>query len=169
MTESTYDLAEQLGQALLARNWRVTAAESCTGGGIASAITDVPGSSGWFDMGFVTYSNGAKQRLLGVTADSLHSHGAVSEAVVSEMANGAMLAAKAQLSVAVSGIAGPSGGSDDKPVGTVCFAFGSSSGTRCETRHFSGDRRSVREQTVRHALAGLLRRAILPTEDQQTA
>ncbi|HEY9101890.1 nicotinamide-nucleotide amidohydrolase family protein, partial [Chitinimonas sp.] len=116
-------LAEQLGKALLARGWRVTAAESCTGGGIASAITDIAGSSGWFDMGWVTYSNEAKQRLLGVAPTTLAEHGAVSEPVVREMALGALQAAGADLAVAVSGVAGPSGGTPAKPVGTVCLAI----------------------------------------------
>lgn len=156
MAEAIYSLAETLGLALRARSWRVTMAESCTGGGIASAITDVPGSSGWFDMGFVTYSNEAKQQLVGVSADTLAAHGAVSEQVAAEMALGARAAAGADLAVAVSGIAGPTGGSALKPVGTVCFAWAGPDGLSTQTCHFDGDRAEVRRQTVRQALVGLL-------------
>ncbi|QDQ28353.1 nicotinamide-nucleotide amidohydrolase family protein [Chitinimonas arctica] len=151
-------LAEQLGHALLARGWRVTAAESCTGGGIASAITEVAGSSAWFDMAFVTYSNPAKQKLVGVGEATLAANGAVSEAVAGEMAAGALREAAADLAVAVSGIAGPTGGTADKPVGTVCFGWAGAAGTQTETRHFAGDRAAVRQQTVHYALAGLLAR-----------
>ncbi|GLR14348.1 nicotinamide-nucleotide amidohydrolase family protein [Chitinimonas viridis] len=165
---TTTSLAEALGLALLARGWRVTAAESCTGGGIASAITDIPGSSAWFDMAFVTYSNAAKQQLVGVPAAVLVQHGAVSEVVARQMAEGALTAAGADLAVAVSGIAGPSGGSADKPVGMVCFAWATSTGTDAETRHFSGDRASVRLQTVQYALAGLLARCA-PYQDEHLA
>ncbi|MBV8658708.1 MAG: CinA family protein [Burkholderiales bacterium] len=156
---TTFELAQQLGQALLARRWRVTTAESCTGGGIASAITDIAGSSGWFDMAFITYANEAKYRLVDVLQATLEAHGAVSEAVAREMAEGALREAAAHLSVAVSGIAGPTGGSPEKPVGTVCFAWATPSGTHSETCHFNGDRAAVRRQTVDHALAGLLRLA----------
>ncbi|MBV8465943.1 MAG: CinA family protein [Burkholderiales bacterium] len=151
-----YELAEQLGQMLMSRGWRVTAAESCTGGGIASAITDVAGSSGWFDMAFVTYSNAAKQRLVGVDASTLAEHGAVSEAVVREMAAGACVEARADFAVAVSGIAGPSGGTAEKPVGTVCFAWVGPGGVKSETVFFGGDRAGIRAKTVEHALRGLL-------------
>jgi nicotinamide-nucleotide amidase len=168
MPQATYALAEQLGLALLARGWRVTAAESCTGGGIASAITDIPGSSGWFDMGFVTYSNHAKQQLLGVQAETLRDHGAVSEMVVHEMAQGALKAAAASLAVAVSGVAGPSGGSPGKPVGTVCFAWATQQGIFCETRRFDGDRQAVRQRTVVHALQGLLA-AIADSQEEHQA
>jgi nicotinamide-nucleotide amidase len=151
-----YDLAEQLGQQLMRRSWRVTAAESCTGGGIASAITDIPGSSGWFDMAFVTYSNAAKQRLVGVDGATLAEHGAVSDAVVREMAAGACLEAHAHVAVAVSGIAGPGGGTAEKPVGMVCFAWVGPAGVKSETVFFGGDRASIRAKTVEHALRGLL-------------
>jgi nicotinamide-nucleotide amidase len=156
VNDTLFELATELGLALQARGWRVTAAESCTGGGIASAITDVAGASGWFDMGFVTYSNHAKQQLIGVHAASLAAFGAVSEPVVQEMADGARHAAGADLAVAVSGIAGPSGGTVDKPVGTVCFAYASHGGILTETRLFAGDRAAIRAQTVRHALQQLL-------------
>jgi nicotinamide-nucleotide amidase len=169
MPDTIYDLAAQLGQALLARRWRVTTAESCTGGGIASAITEVAGSSGWFDMGFVTYSNIAKHKLIGVDNHTLITHGAVSEAVAVEMAQGALVKAAAQLAVAVSGIAGPSGGTEAKPVGTVCFAWATLDGTHHETRHFTGDRRAVRQQTVIHALRGLLAEANRPPKETAIA
>lgn len=150
------DLASQLGARLLAGQGRVTAVESCTGGGIANAITEIAGASAWFDMAFVTYSNEAKQQLVGVAAELLAQHGAVSEAVACAMAEGGRRAAAASLAVAVSGIAGPTGGSTAKPVGTVCFAWADAHGTRSETRHFDGDRTAVRLQTIEHALAGLI-------------
>ncbi|MFC4159468.1 CinA family protein [Chitinimonas lacunae] len=161
MTEpsfSTYPLAERLGLALAARGWRVSAAESCTGGGIAAAITDIPGSSAWFDAGFVTYANSAKTALLGVDAATLAMHGAVSEATAREMAMGARRVAAADLAVAVSGIAGPAGGTPEKPVGTVCFAWAGPGFVDSEQCCFEGDRAAVRQQTVRHALEGLLAR-----------
>lgn len=160
-----FELAAQLGQALLARGWRVTTAESCTGGGIAQAITEIAGSSGWFDQAFVTYSNAAKQKLVGVPAELLAAHGAVSEPVAQAMAEGACAAAEADLAVAVSGIAGPGGAVPGKPVGTVCFAWSGPAGCRSETRHFDGDRAAVRRQAVVHALAGLL--ALTQPEQQQ--
>jgi nicotinamide-nucleotide amidase len=152
----TLPLATRLGEALAARGWRVSTAESCTGGGIASAITDVAGASAWFEVGFVTYANTAKIRLLGVSAETLARQGAVSEAVAAEMATGAQAASGAELAVAVSGIAGPGGGSVDKPVGTVCFGFAGPDGVKTETRHFGGTRADIRIATVIHALAGLL-------------
>lgn len=150
-------LSQQLGEALLAKGWVLTCAESCTGGSIAAAVTDVAGSSQWFDRGFVTYSNQAKQDMLGVVKETLENHGAVSEQTVREMVTGALSRSEAQVSVAVSGIAGPSGGTDEKPVGTVCLAWqveGQEAVVR--TEHFIGDRSSVREQTVLSALQGLL-------------
>jgi len=150
-------LAEQLGERLLARGERVTAAESCTGGLIAGAITEVAGSSNWFDMGFVSYSNAAKQQLLGVRGQTLAEHGAVSEATVREMAAGALVAAKADWAVAVSGIAGPGGGSAEKPVGLVWFGLVGPQGlVRAFSRRFDGDRAAVRSQTVEAALTALL-------------
>jgi nicotinamide-nucleotide amidase len=149
-------LAERLGAALTARGWQVTAAESCTGGWIAKAITDVAGSSGWFGAGFVTYSNAAKVDALAVSAADIERHGAVSEAVVRAMAAGARRAAGADLAVAVSGVAGPGGGSADKPVGTVWFAWAGPDGERAERCRFEGGREAVRRATVAHALRGLL-------------
>ncbi|UZJ45746.1 nicotinamide-nucleotide amidohydrolase family protein [Marinimicrobium sp. C6131] len=165
----TRALATRLGRALAARHWSVATAESCTGGGIASAITDIPGSSGWFGYGLVTYSNDAKVRLLGVSESTLERHGAVSEAVVCAMAEGAARVSGADLSIAVSGIAGPDGGSDDKPVGTVWLGWACGhdeariSGAR--RYRFAGDRAAVRQQTVMAALEQLL---TLATEGETT-
>lgn len=156
MQTTIYSQAADLGAALLARGWHVTCAESCTGGGIAAAITAVPGSSGWFGAGFVTYSNHHKQQLLGVSEQSLAAFGAVSEQVVREMAQGARVAAGAEIAVAVSGIAGPDGGSADKPVGTVWLAWATKEAVRAECCHFPGNRQAVREQAVACALQGLI-------------
>jgi len=146
-------LAHALGQqgALLAT------AESCTGGLIAGACTDLAGSSAWFDRGFVTYSNAAKTDMLGVPAALIATHGAVSEPVARAMAEGAVAHSAAQVAVAVTGVAGPSGGSAEKPVGTVWFGWCVHGSTHCERRHFDGDRAAVRAQTVAHALHELLR------------
>lgn len=152
-------LATRLGEALLARAWVLAAAESCTGGWAAQAITSVPGSSAWFERGFVTYSNAAKQDMLGVHPETLARHGAVSEATVREMAWGALARSRAQAACAISGIAGPAGGSPGKPVGTVCFAWGvAGKDVETATRQFDGDRRAIRAQSVRAALQGLLDR-----------
>ena len=152
-------LAVRLGQALLARGRQVAVAESCTGGLIAAAITDVVGSSGWFDRGFVTYSNEAKVELLGVAPETLAARGAVSEETARQMAAGALARSAADVAVAVTGIAGPGGGSPDKPVGTVCLAWARRGGTpEAVTRHFAGDRSEVRRATVEAALEGLLAR-----------
>ncbi|MFA5495916.1 MAG: CinA family protein, partial [Porticoccaceae bacterium] len=149
--------AAELGALLAARDWRVTCAESCTGGGVAAAITAVPGSSRWFEAGFVSYANSAKERLLDVRPATLAAWGAVSEAVVEEMARGALRAAGADLAVAVSGIAGPDGGSPDKPVGTVWFAWATASAMETACHRFPGDRDAVRQQAVAEALRGLIR------------
>ncbi|MCG6940990.1 MAG: nicotinamide-nucleotide amidase [Thiohalocapsa sp.] len=149
-------LAETLGERLAAAGLMLATAESCTGGWIAKCITDVAGSSGWLERGFVTYSNAAKQELLGVEAVTLAEHGAVSEPVVRQMAAGAVSRSGAQVAVAVSGIAGPGGGSTEKPVGMVCFGFALPGGVSTETRHFQGDRESVRRHAVAHALRRLI-------------
>lgn len=150
-------LAEQLGQILKRREVMLATAESCTGGWVAREITSVPGSSHWFDRGFVTYTNLSKQEMLGVSAETLAQHGAVSEATVREMATGALRHSQARLAVAISGIAGPGGGTDDKPVGTVCLAWADREGAlQSCTEHFEGDREQVREQAVARALRGLL-------------
>ncbi len=146
-------LAIRLGEALGRRAWLFATAESCTGGWIAKVMTDVPGSSHWFDRGFVTYSNPAKTDLLGVDADLILREGAVSEPVVRAMAEGALARSLAAMSVAVSGIAGPGGGTPDKPLGTVWFAWAQRDGSlRSERRRFPGDRAAVRSQAVAHAM-----------------
>ena len=152
--------ADRLGRALLDRRWTVATAESCTGGLIAGAITGVAGSSAWFERGFVTYSNEAKIEMLGVSAQTLDAHGAVSEATVREMVAGALRSSGATLVVAVTGIAGPAGGTATKPVGLVWLAWGRRGGP-VETRseHFAGDRTAIRAATVELALEGLIERA----------
>ena len=148
--------AEQLAEALVRRGLMLTTAESCTGGWVAQELTAIPGSSAWFERGFVTYSNEAKQEMLAVSADTLAQFGAVSEAVVREMALGALQHSRAQLSVAISGVAGPGGGSADKPVGTVCFGWAREGGeVLSRSLHFGGDRESVRRQAVAVAIDGL--------------
>lgn len=150
-------LAERVGEALQARNLTLATAESCTGGLIAAAITAIPGSSAWFERGFVTYSNQAKREMLGVHPGTLDMHGAVSEAVVKEMAEGAISASEATVSVAVSGVAGPGGGSAAKPVGLVCLAWGMERReTRADSTHCEGDREEVRRRAVLLALEGIL-------------
>lgn len=140
------------------KQWQLATAESCTGGLISAACTDLAGSSAWFERGFVTYSNAAKTELLGVDAALIAAHGAVSEEVARAMAQGAITHSCAQAAVAVTGVAGPSGGSADKPVGTVWFGFMVDGRLGSELKHFDGDRAAVRAATVRHALAGLLAR-----------
>lgn len=150
-------LVVRVGDALKSRGWMLATAESCTGGGIAQAVTSVAGSSTWFERGFVTYSNLSKQQMLGVQEATLIAHGAVSEATVREMAHGALRHSTAQVALAVSGIAGPGGGTPEKPVGTVCFAWATTDGRILATRqYFPGDRDEVRAQAVRVALQGLL-------------
>ncbi|MFN3580773.1 MAG: CinA family protein [Pseudomonas sp.] len=150
--------AARLGNALRRQGFNVTAAESCTGGGICEAITRVSGSSAWFQTGFVTYANQSKARWLGVDPAVLAEHGAVSEAVVRAMAAGALDAAEADIAVAVSGIAGPDGGSVEKPVGTVWFGWALRDGeVVSQCKRLQGSRREVRSQTVLHALEGLLK------------
>jgi len=157
-------LAAELGVRLAARHAMCVTAESCTGGLVAGAITDVAGSSGWFERGFVTYSNEAKVELLGVPAATIVQHGAVSEATARAMAEGALARTPAHVAVAITGVAGPGGGSVDKPVGMVCFAWaGRGTPTRVATGHFGGDRRAIRYAAVVEALNGLLAQAaILP-------
>lgn len=155
---TTQELVEILAAALKSGGLMLTTAESCTGGLIAAACTDLSGSSVWFERGFVTYSNAAKTELLGVPAALIDEHGAVSEPVARAMAAGALQHSRAQLSVAVTGVAGPTGGSADKPVGTVWLAWATPAGVVAECRHFPGDRAVVRQATVVKALAGLLER-----------
>ncbi|AWR83138.1 nicotinamide-nucleotide amidase [Escherichia coli] len=157
MTDSELmQLSEQVGQALKARGATVTTAESCTGGWVAKVITDIAGSSAWFERGFVTYSNEAKAQMIGVREETLAQHGAVSEPVVVEMAIGALKAARADYAVSISGIAGPDGGSEEKPVGTVWVAFATARGEGITRREcFSGDRDAVRRQATAYALQTL--------------
>jgi nicotinamide-nucleotide amidase len=151
------ELSRQLGEACAAAKLKVATAESCTGGGVGEAITRTAGSSGWFDRGFVTYSNGAKVDLLGVREETIGSHGAVSEAVAREMAQGALHQSEADLAVAVTGIAGPDGGTPTKPVGLVWFAWARLDGeVRAKFEVFGGDRAAIREHAVVEALRGLV-------------
>ena len=159
MDAELYELSGRVGDALKARNLMMAAAESCTGGWIGQAITMVPGSSKWFDRAFVTYTNEAKQEMLGVSAETLNEFGAVSEQTVREMVAGALARSRANIAVAVSGIAGPDGGSRKKPVGTVLLAWGEKGGgIKAQAVHFQGDRDAVRRQTVIAALEGVLAR-----------
>lgn len=161
MSADSFDLAVRLGRSLQDRHWIVATAESCTGGLIAGAITDVAGSSGWFDRGFVTYSNEAKIEMLGVRPETLAAHGAVSEATAREMAAGALERSRADIAVAVTGVAGPAGGTPDKPVGLVCFAWACRhASAEARTERFGGDRAEVRAATVDVALQGLIERAL---------
>lgn len=157
MTSSAIDdLTGQLAQLLPSRGLMLCTAESCTGGLIAAACTERAGSSVWFERGFVSYSNASKTDLLGVPADLIARHGAVSQEVARAMAAGALTHAQAQLAVAVTGVAGPGGGSAQKPVGTVWLAWAMGSQVRTECRHFEGDRSAVRQATVARALQGLV-------------
>ena len=157
-TETAASLCQSLAQVLQQRGWMMATAESCTGGLIAAACTDLSGSSVWFERGFVTYSNLAKQQMLGVPESLLIAHGAVSEPVAVAMAQGAVQHSAAQVALSVTGIAGPSGGTADKPVGTVWFGWQVAGRTFGEHHLLAGDRTQVRAQTVQIALAGLLQR-----------
>jgi nicotinamide-nucleotide amidase len=160
MDKRLAELSTAVGWELQERALTLAAAESCTGGWVAQVVTHTAGSSAWFDRGFVTYSNQAKIDMLGVRAETLAAHGAVSLETVAEMAAGALKNSNALISLAISGVAGPTGGSPDKPVGTVCFAWCRRDGAPDTERHqFAGDREAVRRQAVIHALEGLLARA----------
>jgi nicotinamide-nucleotide amidase len=151
--------ATAVAERLLESGQMMAVAESCTGGWVAKVCTDLAGSSQWFERGFVTYTNQAKREMLGVTEGTLAVHGAVSEATVAEMAAGALQNSRASLALAISGIAGPSGATDEKPVGMVCFGFALQGGdTWTERCHFEGDREAVRRQSVLYGLQGILRR-----------
>ncbi len=145
----------QIANLLLNNRLRLATAESCTGGMIAAACTDLAGSSAWFERGFVTYSNEAKTQMLGVATALIARHGAVSEEVVRAMVQGAIAHSRAQVAVAVTGVAGPTGGSAAKPVGTVWFGFATPAGVVTEVQHFDGDRAAVRSATVEHAFQSL--------------
>ena len=150
-------LSEIVGLALKQRGATITTAESCTGGWVAQCLTAIAGSSTWFERGFVAYSNEAKQEMLGISTATLQRHGAVSEEAAAEMAVGALLHSHADWALAITGIAGPSGGSPEKPVGTVCFGWvGKTEQTCTATCHFSGEREDIRACAVAHALRGLL-------------
>lgn len=151
MAQAVITLAERL----LQKRWMLATAESCTGGLIAGACTDVSGSSAWFERGFVTYSNAAKSELLGVDAQLIAEHGAVSEPVARAMAQGALKRSHAQIAVAVTGVAGPTGGTPEKPVGLVWFGFALADRVHSESMQFAGDRAAVRAATVQHALQRL--------------
>lgn len=152
MSSVIHHLAMELGELLLARNWQVTVAESCTGGGLGYAITSTSGSSAWFERGFITYSNEAKKQLVGVDPSYLLQYGAVSEQVVKQMAHGALNEAHADLSIAISGIAGPDGGTAEKPVGSVWFAIYSQNKVKTRLCQLDGDRHEVRAQAIKCAL-----------------
>ena len=147
--------AAKLGTYLQQNHWYIVTAESCTGGWIAQAITAIAGSSAWFERGFITYSYAAKQEILGVNPKTLAKYGAVSEQVVLEMVNGALQYSQSQVGIATSGIAGPTGGTDDKPVGTVWIAYAFPHNTYAKLYHFHGNRYTIREQTVITALQQL--------------
>jgi nicotinamide-nucleotide amidase len=152
-------LARRVGARLRERGLVLATAESCTGGWIAQAVTSIAGSSEWFERGFVTYSNESKKELLGVRGATLARHGAVSEATAREMASGALRRSRAQIAVAVTGIAGPGGGTKRKPVGMVCFAWAEKKGgAKSATRRFAGGREAVRRRSVAFALQGVLER-----------
>ena len=149
-------LAAQVGERLRERRALLVTAESCTGGWVSQAVTAIAGSSEWFERGFVVYSNAAKQELLGVRGETLQQHGAVSEQTALELATGALERSRGTITVAVTGVAGPSGGSGAKPVGLVCFGWATKEGAKSESRHFEGDREAVRRKSVERALQGVL-------------
>ena len=149
-------LAERVGTRLREKGALLVTAESCTGGWVSQAVTAIAGSSQWFERGFVVYSNAAKEELLGVRSETLQRDGAVSEQTARELALGALARSRGTISVAVTGVAGPSGGSAAKPVGLVCFAWATNAGVKSESRNFTGDREAVRRQSVVRALEGVL-------------
>ncbi|RZA08459.1 MAG: CinA family protein [Moraxellaceae bacterium] len=152
-----FALSKLIGEKLHQRKWCVATAESCTGGQVAAAITEVAGSSQWFEYGIVSYANSAKEKLLHVNPQAILAHGAVSDSVVREMVSGILQLSGANIVVAVSGIAGPGGGTPEKPVGTVCFGWGLATGERdFKTMLFSGDRKQIQQQATIEALKGLL-------------
>jgi nicotinamide-nucleotide amidase len=158
---SSMDHAKALAELLLARGWKLALAESCTGGLVCATLTELSGSSEWFERGYITYSNQAKTECLGVPAELIASYGAVSEPVARSMAQGAQRNAGANIGVSITGIAGPTGGTAEKPVGTVCFGWtiqnaAGENVTTCQTKLLSGDRQAIRQQAAEYALAGLL-------------
>lgn len=157
MTNEIIDLATKVGRALEGKRLTLSTAESCTGGGVSQAITEIAGSTGWFDCGFVTYSNASKTEMLEVPAALIAQFGSVSEEVAGVMAEGALANSSADVAISTTGIAGPSGAVPGKPVGTVCFGWSRGDTTHTERLVFAGDRQAVREQAVAYALRGLLR------------
>lgn len=151
------ELAAETGRVLQTKGLLLAVAESCTGGGIAHAVTEIAGSSSWFECGFITYSNASKTELLDVSAALIAQHGTVSEEIAAAMAEGALANSNAHVTLSTTGIAGPGGAVPGKPVGTVCFAWSRGDQTHTERLVFAGDRQAVRQQTVAHALRGLLR------------
>ena len=150
------DLTKTLAEILLSRNWMVSLAESCTGGLVSATLTELAGSSEWFERGYITYSNEAKTECLEVPARLIESHGAVSEPVAKAMAEGARINSGSNVAISVTGIAGPSGGTAEKPVGTVCFGWATENQTLTKTLHFDGDRKAVRQQAPEFALTELI-------------
>ena len=150
------DLTKTLAAILLSRNWTVSLAESCTGGLVCATLTELAGSSEWFERGYITYSNEAKNECLGVPSQLIESHGAVSEQVAKAMAEGARINSESNVAISITGVAGPSGGSAEKPVGTVCFGWATESQTLTKTMHFDGDRQTIRQQATEFALAELI-------------
>jgi nicotinamide-nucleotide amidase len=162
MDDELLTLAAELGAALKQRGWMLALAESCTGGMAAQFVTAVPGSSAWLERGFVTYSYEAKKEMLGVKQTTLDQYGAVSEQTADEMSLGALLRSHAHIAAAITGIAGPDGGTPQKPVGTVCFAWAKKNGITTATQHFTGDRSTVRQQAVKYSLQRLLQLTLAP-------
>lgn len=154
-------LAQQLGEALKSSNYMLATAESCTGGLVSGAVTEIAGSSDWFDRGFITYSNNAKMEMLLVREETIKKHGAVSEQTAAEMALGALKNSNAQIACSITGVAGPTGGTPEKPVGTVCFAWaGKNFSTITQTHHFVGERHTIRQQSVVTAFKTLISLAV---------
>jgi len=150
------DLTKTLAQMLLSRNWTVSLAESCTGGLVCATLTELAGSSEWFERGYITYSNEAKTECLDVPAELIESHGAVSEPVAKAMAEGARINSGSNVAISITGVAGPSGGSAEKPVGTVCFGWTTEDQALTKTMKFLGDRKMIRQQATEFALAELI-------------
>lgn len=153
---NTADLTKTLAEILLSRNWTVSLAESCTGGLVCATLTELSGSSEWFERGYITYSNEAKTECLGVPAEIIEAHGAVSEAVAKAMAEGAKINSGSNVAISITGVAGPSGGTPEKPVGTVWFGWATANQTLTKTMRFDGDRQKVREQATEFALTELI-------------
>ena len=155
--QTLHDLAKQVGLALTRQGLMLASAESCTGGWLGQIVTSIPGSSTWYQSGFITYTANSKQKMLGISTKTLKEYGEVSEQMARDMAHGVVTKSGAQVSVSITGIAGPGGGTTKKPVGMVCFAWEMKDNhMRSETRHFSGDREAVRQQSVAVAMQGLI-------------